>query len=300
MKIKSNSRYEIDDSCVSFLCDCQVSISKSQVKVSDISVGAKFYYLVDGCIAVDEIKNIYLCGSTFEIEYSGDRHSFRGEDIGSTVFFFYDEACSTLKGEATRAELQTSKCTESSLELGELAIINAYTAREVSEDDAYVFSMVLCDNDIDKDNERFTLEALETLSTLFTGKTGIVDEYLIWPEHFKPRIFICGVKPVSDKANALGCQLYQLVAKAYILKVPETAAIRDAISSGRITEVSIGCSTSPAICSICGNVLQNCDHVPGRQYGFDICHGELRTPKEAYEFAFVPSRTSTSTDESDG
>lgn len=35
--------------------------------------------------------------------------------------------------------------------------------------------MRLCDNEIDRDGERFSLEALEQLKALFVGKTGIFD-----------------------------------------------------------------------------------------------------------------------------
>ena len=38
----------------------------------------------------------------------------------------------------------------------ELKLINAYTRRELSADEVYAFTVVLCDNDVDRDNERFT------------------------------------------------------------------------------------------------------------------------------------------------
>ena len=54
----------------------------------------------------------------------------------------------------------------------ELKEINRFTRRELSEEDVYIFSVVLCDNEIDRDYERFSDEALETLSKLFVGVTG--------------------------------------------------------------------------------------------------------------------------------
>ena len=41
--------------------------------------------------------------------------------------------------------------------------INKFTRRPFSEDEVYVFSVILCDNDIDRDCERFSDEALETI-----------------------------------------------------------------------------------------------------------------------------------------
>ena len=38
----------------------------------------------------------------------------------------------------------------------ELEQINKYTRRELKEDEVYVFPVVLCDNEIDRDGERFS------------------------------------------------------------------------------------------------------------------------------------------------
>ena len=52
----------------------------------------------------------------------------------------------------------------------EMALINAYSRRTLTKDEVYVFGVVLCDNDIDRDNERFTVESLFELEKLFVGK----------------------------------------------------------------------------------------------------------------------------------
>ena len=57
----------------------------------------------------------------------------------------------------------------------DLECINQYTRRPFTEQEVYTFSVVLCDNEIDRDFERFSVEALHTLSQLFLGKTGIFD-----------------------------------------------------------------------------------------------------------------------------
>ena len=49
----------------------------------------------------------------------------------------------------------------------ELEQINKYTRRELKEDEVYVFPVVLCDNEIDRDGERFSDSALEKLAELF-------------------------------------------------------------------------------------------------------------------------------------
>ena len=56
-----------------------------------------------------------------------------------------------------------------------LAKINTFTRREFKAEELYVFPITLCDNDIDRDMERFSDAALEKMQQLFIGKTGIFD-----------------------------------------------------------------------------------------------------------------------------
>ena len=53
----------------------------------------------------------------------------------------------------------------------EMTLINQYTRRELTKDEVYVFSLVLCDNDIDRDFERFTVESLFFFFFLFVCMT---------------------------------------------------------------------------------------------------------------------------------
>lgn len=52
----------------------------------------------------------------------------------------------------------------------DLEKINRYTRRAFQEEELYTFSVVLCDNEVDRDMERFTIPALERLGELFLGK----------------------------------------------------------------------------------------------------------------------------------
>ena len=51
-----------------------------------------------------------------------------------------------------------------SVDSEKMALINKFTKRELEPDEVYAFSVVLCDNDIDRDFERFTNDALEKLA----------------------------------------------------------------------------------------------------------------------------------------
>ena len=51
-----------------------------------------------------------------------------------------------------------------------LQLLNQFTRRELTEEEVYIFDVILCDNEIDRDFEKFSLSALKTLQELFIGK----------------------------------------------------------------------------------------------------------------------------------
>ena len=56
-----------------------------------------------------------------------------------------------------------------------LAKINAYARTPLTAEAVYCFRVRLCDDRPDRDFERFDRAALEKLSELFVGRTGIFD-----------------------------------------------------------------------------------------------------------------------------
>ena len=170
----------------------------------------------------------------------------------------------------------------------EMALVNTYSRRELSADEVYLFTVVLCDNDIDRDNERFTVESLFALEKLFVGKTGIIDHDPT-AKNQKARIISCKVESVEGKTTALGDALFRLTARAYIRRTEANKELIEAIEAGIVKEVSVGCSVENTLCSICRNEMRSplCNHIKGREYNGEICYGELCEPTDAYEFSFV-------------
>ena len=170
----------------------------------------------------------------------------------------------------------------------EMALVNTYSRRELTPDEVYLFTVVLCDNDVDRDNERFTVESLFELEKLFVGKTGIIDHDPT-AKNQKARIISCRVETVEGARTALGDELFRLTARAYIRRTQGNAELIEAIESGIVKEVSVGCAVSKTLCSICRGDISSpsCSHVKGREYGGELCVGELTEPTDAYEFSFV-------------
>lgn len=170
----------------------------------------------------------------------------------------------------------------------DLALINRYTRRELSADELYVFSVVLCDNDIDRDFERFTVESLFSLEKLFVGKTGIFDHNAS-AKHQTARIFECKVEAVDGKKTQTGDDYFRLVARAYIPRCEKNSDIILSLDSGITKEVSVGCAVKRTICSVCSNDIHSpqCHHTKGSEYNGVLCYGELDGVYDAYEFSFV-------------
>ena len=57
----------------------------------------------------------------------------------------------------------------------QLEAINGQAKGKLTAQQVYVFSLRLCDDQVDRDGERFDTAALPALAKLFVGKTGIVD-----------------------------------------------------------------------------------------------------------------------------
>ena len=57
----------------------------------------------------------------------------------------------------------------------ELDQVNRFSKAELTADQVYTFSVRLCDNEVDRDFERFGTEDLDRLGELFLGKSGIFD-----------------------------------------------------------------------------------------------------------------------------
>ena len=160
----------------------------------------------------------------------------------------------------------------------QLAAINAQAKAELKEDQVYVFSLRLCDDQVDRDFERFDTGALPGLAKLFIGKTGIVDHH--WSSDKQiARIFAAEV--VQEEGVSY------VKAWAYIRRGGSGDEVIADIEAGIKKEVSVGCAMGRSICSICGSDYGSCGHQKGEYYDGQLCCAILKEPMDAYEFSFV-------------
>ncbi len=170
----------------------------------------------------------------------------------------------------------------------ELALINKYTRKTLSENDVYVFSVNLCDNEIDRDFECFSLSALTELAVLFEGKTGIFDHNAKSTLQ-TARIFKAWVETDKTKKTSRGENYSVLKARAYMIRTEENKSLIEEIEGGIKKEVSVSCSVESAVCSICGADMKsrNCEHIRGKTYSGSLCFAVLKNATDAYEWSFV-------------
>lgn len=169
-----------------------------------------------------------------------------------------------------------------------LSKINRFTRREFSEDELYVFSVILCDNEIDRDGECFSDNALAELKSLFIGKTGIFDHNASTANQ-NARIFDTEIVTDTNRTAKNGEPYKYLKAMAYMVRTDDNRNLIAEIDAGIKKEVSISCSASKKICSVCGvnRSSGNCSHVKGKLYGNKKCHVILDGITDAYEWSFV-------------
>lgn len=174
----------------------------------------------------------------------------------------------------------------------ELAAINKHTLEPLKAEDVFTFKAVLCDNELDRQFERFSLKTLQDLQKLFLGKT-VIKNHRWNMEGQVARIYATELVQ-STKTIKAGGELYtQLVAKIYMVKTASNADLIAEIKAGIKKEGSVGCAVSSAVCSICGadNSKTYCPHWPGKAYdkdgGSQVCTFLLDGARDAYEFSLV-------------
>lgn len=174
------------------------------------------------------------------------------------------------------------------LAAGDLELIGALARKPLGQEEVYTFSVRLCDNEIDRDFERFTVRTLEQLAPMFVGKAGIFDHQ--WSARGQAaRIYKTEIVREPDRLTRAGDGYCWLKGYAYMVRTGGNADLIAEIEGGIKKEVSVGCAVEHAICSVCGcdRMQTDCGHEKGQEYGGQLCWADLEGAGDAYEFSFV-------------
>lgn len=170
-----------------------------------------------------------------------------------------------------------------SVESSDMDKINQFTRAKLDAGSVYIFSVVLCNNDIDRDFEKFSLSTLKQLKDLFVGRTGIFD-HSMKSSNQKARIFDTWIEKSDGKRTTDGEDFYQLKAKAYMLKNDENMTLINEIDAGIKKEVSVSCSVEKSICSVCNHDKRQgmCEHISGKIYDDSLAYTILEGAKDVF------------------
>ena len=171
---------------------------------------------------------------------------------------------------------------------GEMEKISRYTRREFAPEELYLFRVALCDNEIDRDGERFTIDALRGLAELYRGKTGIFDHSGRGTDQ-SARIYDTCVEVDPDRRTSVGEPYARLIGSAYLPRTEKNKDLILELEAGIKKEVSVGCAVASVTCSICGADWRKggCSHQKGEVYDGKLCCAVLDQPTDAYEWSFV-------------
>lgn len=162
----------------------------------------------------------------------------------------------------------------------ELSLINKQALRELTADEVFTFRLAACDNQVDRDFERFTDSALEGMASLFVGKSVLMDH--VWKAgNQTARVYAGHVEETGP--------VKRLILRCYMPRTEKSADTITAIETGILRECSVGCQVERAVCGICGadQTKTCCAHVAGREYDGQLCVMELDGVTDAFEVSLV-------------
>ena len=112
----------------------------------------------------------------------------------------------------------------------ELKAINKYTLAPLTADEVFTFRAALCDNELDRQYERFSMKALKDLQKLFLGKT-VIKDHLHSADNQVARIYATELEE-STKSTTTGEPYMRLLAKCYMVRTASNADLIAEIKGG--------------------------------------------------------------------
>lgn len=158
--------------------------------------------------------------------------------------------------------------------------VNRYALRPLQEEEVAVFTLDLCNNQVDRHHSRFPEEELERVSKLTPGRP-LMERHDMAGSLPRGTFFRSRLHREGERVSVRP--------EVYVLRSEGNRDFILNIEGGVYRETSIGFSFRRPECSICGRDLRVCAHVPGRSYGGKPCHFVMRGVMEVLEGSVVPA-----------
>lgn len=175
---------------------------------------------------------------------------------------------------------------KSAISDADLAAINKFSLKDLSADEVFSFTVILCGNAIDRTFDRFTDSALEDMAKLYIGKT-VIKDHAHRADGQIARIYATELTEPDESGYR------QLKAKCYMIRTESTADLIREIEGGIKREGSVSFTPKSYVCGICGadNLQAICRHWPGATYKKDgedtVCVFTIEGVSDCYEFSLV-------------
>ena len=170
----------------------------------------------------------------------------------------------------------------------DIGFINKYSLRELHPDEVFTFNATLCDDQVDRDLDAFSVLSLKKLQSLFIGKPLITDHEWI-ASNQAGRVY--KTQLVNDGG------VTRLRASIYMIRTPGTEETIKQVEGGILREVSISFRCKRRVCSVCGKDMHydymsgknKCDdgHIRGETVNGKTVHCVIEDPVDAYEVSLV-------------
>lgn len=167
--------------------------------------------------------------------------------------------------------------------------IKSYLNGDIPKSEIFVYPILLCDNDEDRDNEQFSHDALLEIAQKYKGVTGIYD-HVHKSDNQHSITFDTELITEKNKKNSIGEDYEYVIGYQYMLNTEKNKGLIDDIKAGIKKGASIGFEYKACKCSICGanwRLGEKCQHIKGKSYDGKRCVGILSDIEDAYEWSFV-------------
>lgn len=165
----------------------------------------------------------------------------------------------------------------------DMAAINKFALKPLTRNDVAIFSMELCNNQVDKHYSRFPEAELAKINRMVVGRPLMQNHDL----RTLPRgtFFGSQIKSVGNRMT--------VCPDAYIARTRGNEDFIKNLESGVYRMTSIGFMFSKPECSICGGDYRSCSHNAGERYdtptGKSVCHYVMHNVTEVIEGSIVPA-----------
>jgi len=159
-----------------------------------------------------------------------------------------------------------------------LNAVNRFALRPLARDAFAVFTLDLCNNRVDRHFSRFPEDELQKIDAMTPGRP-LMERHDLRGTLPRGRFF-------RSRLHEDGPHI-SVRPDVYVLRTADNRDFILNIEAGVYRETSIGFSFRMPECSVCGQDLRTCAHIPGRTYDDEPCHFVMRGVIEVIEGSVV-------------